>query len=79
MAPPITTIPIEHHPMIHSVDSSPETEESRQFTLLEVIEAVSEVTDDEQEVIATVKWMLQSGRVRLVGTFRDTPLQQLTG
>lgn len=78
MAQPITTIPIEHHPMIHSVDSSPEIE-PRSFTLLEVIEAVSEVTDDEQEVIATVRWMLQSGRVRLAGNFRDAPIQQLTG
>jgi hypothetical protein len=64
--------------MIHSIDSSPEVE-PRSFTLLEVIEAVSEVTDDEQEVVETVKWMLESGRVRLVGSFRDAPIQQLTG
>ena len=51
----------------------------RALTLLELIDAVSEVTDDEKEVIATVQWMLRSGRIRLVGTFRDTPIQELAG
>ena len=34
-------------------------------TLLEVMMAVSEVTDDDAEVLATVSHMLKSGRVRL--------------
>ena len=34
-------------------------------TLLEVMMAVSEVTDDDEEVLATVSHMLKSGRVRL--------------
>ena len=41
-------------------------------TLLELVKAVSEVTDDEREVVATVTQLLRSGRVRLVGNFRDT-------
>ena len=37
-------------------------------------QAVSEVTEDEREVVATVMHMLRSGRVRLSGTFRNTPI-----
>ena len=39
-------------------------------TLLELVRAISEVTDDDKEVIATVSHLLRSGRVRLVGNFR---------
>ncbi|MCA9509875.1 MAG: hypothetical protein KC560_04165 [Myxococcales bacterium] len=43
-------------------------------TLLELVTAVAEVTDDEREIVATVMSMLRSGRARLVGNFRDEPL-----
>jgi hypothetical protein len=43
------------------------------FTLLELVRVVSEVTDDETEVVATVQHLLASGRVRLCGSFRDDP------
>jgi len=46
-------------------------EEAQQLTLLELVRAVGEVTDDEDEIVATVLHMLQSGRVRLCGNFRD--------
>jgi hypothetical protein len=39
-------------------------------TLLELVRAVSEVTEDDREVVATVLQMLRSGRVRLSGSFR---------
>ena len=78
MAQPITPIAIEHHPIVHQIEPSPDSR-PRPLTLLELVEAVSEVTEDEDEVIATVAWMLQSGRVRLVGSFRDAPLSQLCG
>ena len=45
----------------------------RQVTLLELVEAVSAVASNEQEVIATVISMLTRGRVRLCGNFRDEP------
>jgi hypothetical protein len=38
---------------------------TRALTLLEVIQAVSEVTQDEQEIIATVAHLISSGQVRL--------------
>ncbi len=46
-------------------------DEPEQVTLLELVRAVSEVTDDDREVVATVRHMLQSGRVRLCGNFRN--------
>ncbi len=45
-------------------------DEPEQVTLLELVRAVSEVTDDDREVVATVRHMLLSGRVRLCGNFR---------
>ena len=48
--------------------------EPRQTTLLELVRTVSEVTEDDQEVVATVLHMLRSGSVRLCGTFRDEPI-----
>ncbi|MEE3326134.1 MAG: hypothetical protein VX252_02235 [Myxococcota bacterium] len=39
-------------------------------TLLSLIEAVNDVTNDDQEVIATVAHMLSSGRVRFRGHFQ---------
>lgn len=45
--------------------------EYQEPTLLSLIEAVSEVTDDEEEIIATVTHMLSSGRIRFRGHFQD--------
>jgi hypothetical protein len=44
------------------------------LTLLELVEAVNDVTANEYEVVATVQHMLQSGRVRLCGNFRELPI-----
>jgi hypothetical protein len=38
---------------------------SRDVTLLDVIQAVSEVADNEQETLATVVHLIRSGQVRL--------------
>ena len=42
-------------------------------TLLDLVEAVGDVTDNEREVVATVAHMIRTRRVRLTGCFRDTP------
>ena len=42
-------------------------------TLLDLVSAVSDVSDNEREVIATVAHMILTGRVRLTGCFRNTP------
>lgn len=39
-------------------------------TLLDLVRSVAEVTDDDREVVATVRYMILSGRVRLCGIFR---------
>ena len=51
-----------------------EFREARPTTLLELVESLSEVTDDEQEVVATVLYMLKAGHVRLCGNFRNHPI-----
>ena len=38
-------------------------------TLLELIQAVSESARNDDEVVATVAYLINSGRVRLCGTF----------
>lgn len=65
MTQPITPIPIEHHPMTHEITTS-HGSDSQPVTLFELVAAVSEVTDDEDEIVATVDWMLESGRVKLI-------------
>lgn len=50
-------------------------EEPERCTLLELVEAVSEVTDDDEEVVATVLHMLKNGSVALTGNFRSEPIE----
>jgi len=47
----------------------------RQTTLLELVRAISEVTDDDREVVATVRHLLRSGQVVLCGNFRGERLR----
>ena len=46
-------------------------------TLLELVCAVREVTDDDREVVATVLSLLRSRQVRLCGNFRGVPVERL--
>ena len=46
-------------------------------TLLDLVEAVSDAAESEDEVIATVAHMLRSGKVRLTGCLRGTPCESL--
>ena len=48
--------------------------EPLQLTLLELVGAVCDVTNSDAEVVATVIHMLETGRVRLSGSFRDVPI-----
>jgi hypothetical protein len=57
--------------------ASAERHEPIQVTLLELVEAVSDVTDNDVEVVATVLHMLRSGRVSLCGNFRGVPIKAL--
>ena len=51
--------------------------ESRAATLLELVTALCESTDDDQEVVGTVLHLLETGRVRLSGNFRGHPIDDL--
>ena len=42
-------------------------------TLLELVEALSSITDDEREIVATVIAMLTRGSAKLQGNFREEP------
>jgi hypothetical protein len=44
-------------------------------TLLDLVAAVAEVASTEAEVIATVRHLINSGRVRLVGHFRGADVR----
>lgn len=46
-----------------------------EYTLLELVEAIADVTDDDREIVATVIHLLASGQVRLCGNFRDEPVE----
>jgi hypothetical protein len=52
--------------------------EPRDVTLLELVGALCDVTEDDREVVATVVEMLQSGRVRLRGNFRGAPVSDFS-
>ena len=55
-------IPIEHHAAVHEIE--PDTDnDMRPLTLMELVDAVGEVAENEEEVLATVSYMLKSGRV----------------
>lgn len=50
-------------------------ETSSQLTLLDLIEAVAEVTDSEAEQVSVVAHLVNSGRVRLTGNLRGSELR----
>ncbi len=50
------------------------SEPASDLTLLELVQAVADVTSDEGEIVATVMYILRSGHARLIGTFRDEPI-----
>ena len=60
-----------------TVDFAPEAA-PRETTLLEVVRVLGEITTDEHEIVATVVWMLRSGRIKLCGNFRDCRIEDFT-
>jgi hypothetical protein len=58
-----------------SVPQEADMETQSQLTLLDLIEAVAEVTDSEAEQVSVVAHLVNSGRVRLTGNFRGAQLR----
>jgi hypothetical protein len=50
-------------------------QETRVTTLLQLVQTLSELTDDEHEVVATVLHMLATGSARLCGNFRGSSVE----
>ena len=57
-------IPIEHDTAVHEIETTTE-DDIRPRTMMELVDAVGEVAENEEEVLATVSYMLKSGRVHL--------------
>ena len=62
--------PVSALPDLALTTREPET----RLTLLDLVHAVNEVADDEDEAVALIMRLLQSGRVRLTGHFRECHL-----
>ena len=62
--PSATVIPIEHQLAVHEIEPAQDTG-IPPLTLMELVDAVGEVSETEEEVLATVTYMLRSGRVQL--------------
>jgi hypothetical protein len=73
-----TTVQIRHSQMVHSVETC-QSQDARpqELTLLELVLAVCDTTNDEREVVATVVHMLRTGRVRLCGNFSGEPIEHM--
>jgi len=50
------------------------TEEPLRLTLLELVQAVSDATDSDVEAVVAVRYLLETGRVTLCGSFQHTPI-----
>ena len=57
-------IPVKHHSTMHESETATDVD-TRPLTLMELVDAVGEVADNEEEVLAAVSYMLRSGRVHL--------------
>ena len=66
------------HTAVGSSATQSEGQGPERVTLLELVDAICEVTDDDKEVVATVISMLRSGRVELCGNFRGHPLSDFS-
>jgi hypothetical protein len=57
----LTTMLAQERPRIHT-------------TLLALVQAVNQVTEDDRLVVATVTHLVNNGRARLTGTFKNSRL-----
>ena len=69
---------IAAHTAVGSISTRFDGPGPEQVTLLELVDAVCDVTDDDEEVVATVLSLLESGRVELCGNFKGHPLSDFS-
>jgi len=58
---------------LDKVESQPQ--EVRVTTLLDLVAAVSESAKSESEVVATVTYLINSGKIRLIGNFQGADVR----
>ena len=46
-----------------------ETTEPETLTLLDLVAAVADAAESDEEVVATIQYLVESGRVHLIGNF----------
>lgn len=52
-------------------------EDQDEITLLDLVAAVGDVTKDEDELVATVTYLISSGKITLVGNFKGADVRIL--
>jgi hypothetical protein len=75
-------IPVEHLRHVHEIETCSRSEgesDADSLSFLDLVEAVAEFSDTEQEVVATVMHMLRSGRVQLRGGYTEPAATKLCG
>lgn len=62
--------------MRHTTKKQPTTRSRKRIhtTLLDLVWAVNQVTEDDEVVVATVAHLINTGQARLTGTFKNTRL-----
>ena len=83
MAQPMTqpmsvSVPVEHFRRVQEIETSRDMAPD-EVTFFELVEAVSEYSRSEQEVIETVMYMLRSGHVQLSGDYSEPLAAKLCG
>ena len=76
--PACVSVPVEHFRRVHEIETSRDVEPD-EVTFFELVEAVSEYSRSEQEVIETVMYMLRSGHVQLTGDYQEPIAAKLCG
>ena len=51
-------------------------DQQTEMTLLDLVTAVADSAESEEEVVATISSLLRSGRVQLIGNFRNDALSK---
>ena len=75
-------IPVEHLRHVQEIETDREFDgesDADSLSFLDLVEAVAEFSDSEQEVVATVMHMLRSGRVHLRGSYPEPAAAKLCG
>ena len=62
--------------LLHQTTVIQEQEEPTKITLLDLVTAVADSAESDEEVVATIASLLSSGRVTLVGNFGDDAIRE---